>query len=213
MSHGNAARLSGYHGAPSLARLLAAIASDEARHEEAFAAAVAQIFQKDPEGAASALGDLARRGLVMPGARMDDGWHEVANAVGGTRSSGSVRVGSSGSSNGGGSSSSDRVRGGGEGGGDGGRGGSNGASQLYRDYAAAADALGVFTVADYAAGLEQLLEIWNVRGRGWGGEGGVKCGGRGLRVVPGVRGLSGVGAKGPRVVSGVAGRGRGRCCR
>ncbi|KAI8462510.1 MAG: fatty acid desaturase-domain-containing protein [Monoraphidium minutum] len=132
-AHGNAARLAGYHGAGCLSQLLAALAADDARHEAAAAALVGRIFAEDPEGAVVALAEVVARGVVMPGARLDDGWHAGANAAGG----GGQNAASSG-------------------------GGGGGATALYRDYAAAADALGVLTVADHAAGLEQLLAAWGV---------------------------------------------------
>jgi hypothetical protein len=175
VSHGNAARLAGYHGAAPLAQLLSAVASDEARHEAAAAAVVGKLLQADPEAALLALADVVTRGVVMPGARMDDGWHGRANARSASSSSGGGGGGGGGGDGGG--DSSDGGGGdaqGSEGGGSGadpdaavvGRGngnaGGNGGSQLYRDYAAAADALGVFTVADHAAGLEQLLGAWEV---------------------------------------------------
>ena len=163
MSHSNAARLAGYHGAAQLSRLLAAVAADEARHEAAAAALVGRLFKTDPEGALLALSEVARRGVVMPGARMDDGWHGRGNTGGG---GGGGSSGGSGGAGGGEGSGSGRDAGSEADSAGGSAGGGGGGTRLYRDYAAVADALGVFTIADYAAGLEQMMEAWDVSGRG-----------------------------------------------
>jgi hypothetical protein len=147
--HANAARLAAYYGAPHLAAALAAVASDDERHAAGFAAAAGQLFRADPAGALSALDAIAAAGVPLRGGSMDDGWHEAGNA----------HHAAQGQLGGGGDES------GGSGGETGCGGGTTG---LFRDWAAVLDAAGVFTVADYAAGLEEAAAAWNVRGAGRG---------------------------------------------
>ncbi len=182
----NAARLAGYHGAPALSEILTAVAGDLARRQGLLTGLTGALFDLDPDHALVALGAVAAEGLVMPGAWMDDGWHGRAAGDGG----GGAGDGGGGSGDeegeGGGV-------GGGEGaasGGDAGRrspqassgtttttssssssnssssssGSSGSSTALYRDWAAAADALGVLTVADYAAGLDYVMDACKVRG-------------------------------------------------
>lgn len=73
-----------------------------------------------------AFANMMRKGIVMPGHLMDDGWHEAAN-----RSSSSSP-------------------------------GDGGASALFVDYAAVADAIGVYTVNDYAGIVDHLVQRWQV---------------------------------------------------
>ena len=46
VSHGNTARLAKEHGDGALARLCGLVASDEARHEEAYKRIVGQVMQR-----------------------------------------------------------------------------------------------------------------------------------------------------------------------
>ncbi|GBF91352.1 hypothetical protein Rsub_04092 [Raphidocelis subcapitata] len=164
--HDNAARLAAYHGAPSLAAALAAAAADGARHEAAFGAAAAAALEMDPDGGLAALAAVAARGVALPGAAMDDGWHGRQGGGGDSSSAASSSSSSGGSSSGG--SGGGGSGGGGSGAGQGGTGGAVEAARrprgtaLYRDWCAAAEALGAFTAEDCAAGLEHWLWEWNV---------------------------------------------------
>jgi hypothetical protein len=158
--HANAARLAAYHGAPHLASALSAVASDDARHAAGFALVVGALFEADPEGALLSLSSVVTRGVPLRGGAMDDGWHNGGNPHHASLplAAAADAGGSSSSIDSGGSSGS---RGGsGSGGGQG--------TGLFRDWAAVVDASGVFTVGDYAAGLEEAFAAWNVSGAGTG---------------------------------------------
>lgn len=79
ISHGNTARLAGYHGDELLAKICAHIAADEARHESAYCAIVEQLFARDPQGTVIAFADMLKKGILMPAHLLNDGWHESAN--------------------------------------------------------------------------------------------------------------------------------------
>ncbi|GIL89812.1 hypothetical protein Vretimale_16499 [Volvox reticuliferus] len=117
ISHGNTARLAQYHGDVPLAKLTGLIASDEARHEAAYTAIVAEIFERDPDGAMLAFADMMRKGIVMPAHFVDDDWHTQANGKG---------------------------------------------TNLFVDYAAVADAIGVYTTNDYANIVDHLVKRWDI---------------------------------------------------
>jgi acyl-[acyl-carrier-protein] desaturase len=55
------------------------IAADEARHELAYTAIVAEIMRHDPDGALLAIEDMMKKGILMPAHYVDDGWHSEAN--------------------------------------------------------------------------------------------------------------------------------------
>ena len=62
ISHGNVGKLAAKEGDPHLARICAAIAGDEARHEKAYQAFVREILAADPEGGLLAFRDMMRTG-------------------------------------------------------------------------------------------------------------------------------------------------------
>lgn len=76
VSHGNTARRAKEAGDPVLAKMLGAIAADEARHEHAYQRIVDEVFRNDPDGAVLAFADLMRKSIVMPAHMMDDGAHQ-----------------------------------------------------------------------------------------------------------------------------------------
>jgi len=138
---------------------------DAARRADALAALCALLFELDGDAALRALWEVARRGVAMPGTRMEDGWHGAGNHLGASGAGGGGRGGGGddGGKRGEGKKGAEEAAAG-EGGASEGDGGGSGATPLFRDWSAAADALGVLTVADYAAALEQLMQLWNVSG-------------------------------------------------
>jgi hypothetical protein len=129
---------------------------------------VSELFAADASGAVQALAGVVQQGVVLPGARMDDGWHQQGNpAQLPPRSSSSSSSSSNEDSSQpagvqalqqelpagaakGSESSADACC----------------CSQLYVDFMAAADALGVWTVGDMAAAVEQCCKVWQVRPQG-----------------------------------------------
>jgi hypothetical protein len=128
--------------------------------------AVSQLFAADAAGAVQALAEVVQQGVVLPGARMNDGWHRQGHPTQ------LPRISSSSSSMQGatqpmqdqqqqqqpeqqadsagitvnGSIADARC-----------------CSQLYVDFMAAADELGIWTVNDVAAAVEQCCKVWQVR--------------------------------------------------
>lgn len=73
VSHGNTARLAKEGGDPVLARICGTIASDEKRHENAYAKIVEKLLEVDPTGAMLAIADMMRKKITMPAHLMYDG--------------------------------------------------------------------------------------------------------------------------------------------
>ncbi|KAF5955126.1 hypothetical protein HYC85_007982 [Camellia sinensis] len=73
ISHGNTARLAKESGDPVLARICGTIASDEKRHENAYARIVEKLLEVDPSGAMIAISDMMRKKITMPAHLMYDG--------------------------------------------------------------------------------------------------------------------------------------------
>ncbi|KAK3150112.1 hypothetical protein QOZ80_3AG0228570 [Eleusine coracana subsp. coracana] len=73
ISHGHTARLATKHGDAALARICGVVAADERRHEAAYTAACARLFELDPDGMARALAHVMRAKVTMPGYLMADG--------------------------------------------------------------------------------------------------------------------------------------------
>src|SRR5436309_572646 len=67
------ARLARDRGEENLATICHKIAADEARHEVFYTKVVAELFDRDPEGAILAYRTMLRRLIAMPGTRMGDG--------------------------------------------------------------------------------------------------------------------------------------------
>jgi acyl-[acyl-carrier-protein] desaturase len=62
-----------------LKKICGMIAGDEARHERAYTKIVEELFQRDPDGAMLAFGDMMRKQIVMPAHLMNDFEHEGKN--------------------------------------------------------------------------------------------------------------------------------------
>lgn len=73
VSHGNTARLAREGGDPVLARICGTIASDEKRHEIAYARIVEKLLEIDPNGAMLAISEMMRKKITMPAHLMYDG--------------------------------------------------------------------------------------------------------------------------------------------
>ncbi|KAJ4838048.1 Stearoyl-[acyl-carrier-protein] 9-desaturase 6, chloroplastic [Turnera subulata] len=73
VSHGNTARLAKEGGDPVLARICGTIASDERRHENAYAKIVEKLLEVDPNGGMLAVADMMRKKITMPAHLMHDG--------------------------------------------------------------------------------------------------------------------------------------------
>lgn len=73
IAHGNVAKLARKEGCEPLAKMLEAIAADEARHETAYTRFVGRLLELDPEGTIVAMSTMLERGIEMPGRTMDDG--------------------------------------------------------------------------------------------------------------------------------------------
>ncbi|KAL5779235.1 hypothetical protein ACOSQ2_009972 [Xanthoceras sorbifolium] len=73
ISHGNTARLAKESGDPVLARICGSIASDEKRHENAYAKIVEKLLEVDPTGAMIAISDIMKKKITMPAHLMYDG--------------------------------------------------------------------------------------------------------------------------------------------
>ncbi|KAJ7959238.1 Acyl-[acyl-carrier-protein] desaturase [Quillaja saponaria] len=73
ISHGNTARLSKESGDPVLARICGTVASDEKRHENAYAKIVEKLLEVDPTVAMLAIEDMMRKRIRMPAHMMFDG--------------------------------------------------------------------------------------------------------------------------------------------
>lgn len=73
MTHGKLGKLAYDRGEQNLATICQKIAADEARHEVFYTKVVAELFDRDPEGAVLAYRTMLRRLIAMPGSRMADG--------------------------------------------------------------------------------------------------------------------------------------------
>ncbi|KAJ7959237.1 Acyl-[acyl-carrier-protein] desaturase [Quillaja saponaria] len=73
ISHGNTARLAREGGDPVLARICGTIASDEKRHENAYARIVEKLLEVDPTTSMLAIADMMHRKITMPAHLMFDG--------------------------------------------------------------------------------------------------------------------------------------------
>ncbi|XP_059630562.1 stearoyl-[acyl-carrier-protein] 9-desaturase 6, chloroplastic-like [Cornus florida] len=73
VSHGNTARLAKEGGDPVLARICGSIASDEKRHENAYAKIVEKLLEVDPTSGMMAIADMMRKKITMPAHLMHDG--------------------------------------------------------------------------------------------------------------------------------------------
>lgn len=72
ISHANVGLLAKKAGASILAKICAAIAGDEARHEEAYKRFMVRIFEVDPENAMIAFRDMMKKTITMPAKLMED---------------------------------------------------------------------------------------------------------------------------------------------
>ncbi|XP_062097555.1 stearoyl-[acyl-carrier-protein] 9-desaturase 6, chloroplastic-like [Humulus lupulus] len=73
VSHGSTARMAKESGDPVLARICGTIASDEKRHENAYAKIVEKLLEVDPNNAMLAIADMMRKKITMPAHLMYDG--------------------------------------------------------------------------------------------------------------------------------------------
>ncbi|GAA0156526.1 hypothetical protein LIER_38287 [Lithospermum erythrorhizon] len=73
ISHGNTARLAQKGGDPLLAKICGTIASDEKRHENAYARIVEKLLEVDTNEAMLAIGEMMRKKITMPAYLMYDG--------------------------------------------------------------------------------------------------------------------------------------------
>ncbi len=72
ISHRNVATLAKRVGEEALHRICGIIAGDEARHEKAYKAIMAKVFEADPVGAVGAFATMMKRKIVMPAVSMQD---------------------------------------------------------------------------------------------------------------------------------------------
>ncbi|XP_048496611.1 stearoyl-[acyl-carrier-protein] 9-desaturase, chloroplastic [Beta vulgaris subsp. vulgaris] len=73
ISHANTAKLAKKHGDLKLAQICGIIASDEKRHENAYAKIVEKLFEIDPDATILAFADMMRKKITMPAHFMYDG--------------------------------------------------------------------------------------------------------------------------------------------
>lgn len=73
ISHRNVSKIAKAQGDDDLSNICGQIASDEARHEEAYKTFIDYIFEADPQGAILAFRDMMKTMVTMPGRKMDDG--------------------------------------------------------------------------------------------------------------------------------------------
>lgn len=73
ISHANTGRLAEKSGDPTLGKMCAIIAGDEARHEEAYKRIAAKIFELDAPRAVLAFYEMMKQRVVMPARLMSDG--------------------------------------------------------------------------------------------------------------------------------------------
>jgi hypothetical protein len=126
---------------------------------------VSQLFAADAAGAVQALAEVVQQGVVLPGARMNDGWHQQGNPTQ-LRSSNSSSSSSSSSMQSAPQPMQEQQQQQADSAGitvDGSIADVRCCSQLYVDFMAAADALGIWTVNDVAAAVEQCCKVWQVR--------------------------------------------------
>jgi acyl-[acyl-carrier-protein] desaturase len=156
LSHGATARLAAAAGDAALARLAGAVAADEGRHEAAYTRAMAAVFEADPDGAVLAFDSMMRKRVVMPAHLMDDGVHSrvCVEESGGGAGAGANDDNYDGLGDNDGNASARRAAAAGGGGG--------ARRNLFDDFSAAAEDLGVYTAADYVAIMEHLLSRWRV---------------------------------------------------
>lgn len=73
ISHANMSKIAEKHGDQTLGRICAAIAGDEARHEEAYKRFFRRIMELDPANAVIAFAETMRQRIAMPARLMSDG--------------------------------------------------------------------------------------------------------------------------------------------
>ncbi|KAL4388158.1 hypothetical protein GQ457_09G013730 [Hibiscus cannabinus] len=73
ISHKNTAKLAWKHGDAKLAKLCGFVASDEKRHEIAYAKIIEKLFEIDPDETIRAFADMMRKKITMPAHFMYDG--------------------------------------------------------------------------------------------------------------------------------------------
>ncbi len=110
ISHGNTAQLAAKSGDLVLTKICQMIASDEARHEEAYKRFVRKILEMDAPGVVAAFAQTMKTRIAMPGRFMSDGsTHDV-----------------------------------------------------FGQFSAAAQHIGVYTIRDYANIVEHLVAYWGI---------------------------------------------------
>ena len=110
ISHSNTAQLAAKSGDLVLAKICQMIASDEARHEEAYKRFVLKTLQMDTAGAIVAFAQMMKTRIAMPGRLMSDGSiHDV-----------------------------------------------------FGQFSATAQHIGVYTIRDYASIVEHLVAYWGI---------------------------------------------------
>lgn len=72
LAHERMSRIAELYGDPLLSAICKRVSSDEARHASFYSAVMAEIFDKDPNGAMIAFDKMLKTEVVMPGAMMDD---------------------------------------------------------------------------------------------------------------------------------------------
>ncbi|XXG50391.1 hypothetical protein AAC387_Pa02g4417 [Persea americana] len=73
IAHGNTARQALEYGDVNLAKICGSIASDEKRHEAAYAKIIQKLFDLDPDATMMAFANMMRKKITMPGCLMYDG--------------------------------------------------------------------------------------------------------------------------------------------
>jgi len=110
ISHGNTAQLAAKSGDLVLTKICQMIASDEARHEEAYKRFVGEILEMDAAGAILAFAQTMKGRIEMPGRLMSDGTNH----------------------------------------------------DVFGQFSAAAQRIGVYTTYDYASIVEHLVTYWGI---------------------------------------------------
>jgi len=110
ISHGKTAQLAAKSGDLVLTKICQMIASDEARHEEAYKRFVSKILEMDAPGVIAAFAQMMKTRIAMPGGLMSDGsTHDV-----------------------------------------------------FGQFSAAAQRIGVYTARDYASIVDHLVTYWGI---------------------------------------------------
>ena len=73
IAHGNTAKQALEFGETNLAKICGTIASDEKRHEAAYAKIIQKLFDVDPDTTMLAFANMMRKTITMPGNLMYDG--------------------------------------------------------------------------------------------------------------------------------------------